>query len=854
MAEGKATLIAEQVEKVLKEASDLRQRGSYDEARRLVAEHIMLLLRDRSSYVALGRGMGAVAGAVFGYMVTLIVPGGSLATIIPSLIGTGYLGERVGKYTGEKLSQEEYCDVLRNLHRALLMPDGKTTMDPEYIPYWKTLLVLETPMDIFAPAVGYSFTGRLWRSLRRLFGSNLFALAVEAAEPGTVSFEALRAYAKVLGAATMRDRDARQTADQLYQFIKNDEHVNHLLGAIYYVDMADYAAVRQRHREKFGEHVTELFKADLAANPEDPNAVRNLAQAYLEEGERTQEGLPVYRQAVELGLEPQVDYALALVETVGADDQALGAEQKAIAKVIEAGEGLLGDNRMTRSVLQRLLRLRALHIVDQGWREDGAIEICRRVFKEEPKLEANTLYLAKLYLEMDIKDALRRPLMAAVLPLRDDLSDDCQLLLLKFFEEEAKTGTERLRLAVLLLEHERAEDSVASLKKLRADSEAGLTSSEKLESARLLAIANWKSGRAKRAYELFKGIALVEASERLYQDVFEFAVDLLTVQDRPTLARDAFVLVRSCAPDYVHPELGTIDDFYRELQSVFDYYDEDSVKKLGGGGMAVIFEGREKTTNHLHIIKQLRTDVGTPNEIERFRRLFSSEIKAIRKLNESDHPGAQHIVKLYYESADESVFCYSMERLDEILSDRLTNDGPMPEDEALDLLQQVCLGLGCAHTEGVIHRDLNPRNIGYKDGLVKLFDFGTAHILRTTIHLRRNVEPTPAERDAENVILGTPCYMSPEQAAGRQFDERTDIFSAGCVAFEVFVGEMAFPGRLGSQVLTVGDGEKTMKELTDKLAGRASDGAIKAILSALAPKPEDRPDTIEKFAKLLTEK
>ena len=847
MAEGKATLIAEQVQKVLQEACDLRKAGSHDEARQLVAEHIMLLLRDRSSYVALGRGMGAVAGAVFGYMVTLIVPGGSLATIIPSLIGSGYLGERVGKYTGEKLSQEEYCEVLRQLHRALLLPDGETTLAPEYIPFWKTLLVLETPMDIFAPAVGYSFTGRLWRSLRRLFGSNLFALAVEAAEPGTVSFEALRAYAKVLSAATMRDSDARQTADQLYQYIKNDKDVNHLLGAIYYVDMADFEAVRRRHREKFDEHVSELFKSDLAAFPDDPNAVRNLAQAYLEEGERTQEGLPVYRQAVELGLEPQVDYALALVETVGADDKALAAEQKAIAKVIQAGDDLLGGNKLTRSVLRRLLRLRALHVVEQGWREDGAIEICRRVFADEPELEENTKYLASLYLDMGIKDVLRSPLMAAVFEWRNQLSEANQLLLLKYFEEEAKTGTERLRLSVLLLEHKRAADSVDSLKKLRADSEAGLTSAEKLESARLLAISNWKSGKAKRAYELFKGIALVEASERLYQDVFEFAVDLLTEMDRPTLARDAFVLVRSCAPEYEHPELGAIDHYYRELQSVFDYYDEDSVKKLGGGGMAVIFEGREKTTNHQHIIKQLRTDVGTPSEIERFRRLFSSEIKAIRKLNESDHAGAQHIVKLYYESADESVFCYSMERLDEILSDRLSNDGAMAGDEALDLLRQVCLGLGCAHAEGVIHRDLNPRNIGFKDGLVKLFDFGTAHILRTTIHLRRNVEPTPAERDAENVILGTPCYMSPEQAAGRQFDERTDIFSVGCVAFEILTGEMAFPGRLGSQVLTVGDGEKTLKELREKLMGKASDGAVEVILAALAATPEDRPDTVEKF-------
>jgi len=847
----KKSLIHEQVQAVLSEAAQARAEGRDDEASRQIADHILLLVRDRSNYVALGRGMGAVAGAVFGYLVTLLVPGGSLATMIPGLIGSGYLGERVGKYTGEKLSQEEYCDVLRQLHRELLMPNGTVTMGAEYVPFWKALLVLETPMDIFAPAVGYSFSGRLWRSLRRLFGSNLYPLAVEAAEPGTRGYDTLLAFARVLSASVSRDGDTRLTADHLYRHVRDDQYVNHLLGQIYYVDMAEYGAVRRRHRELFDEHPTVLFEADLAAHPDDGKAVRNLAQAYLEEGERTSKGLPVYRRAVELDIEPKLDYAVALIESIGGDDEAVANEQKAVERMIRHDRELLEGGRLTKDGLQRLLRLRALYVVEQGWREEAALEVCRRVFTIDPGLEANTLYLARVYLEAGIQDELRKGLLAAVFGLRARLSEECRATLLEEYEGKARSGTERLRLAYLLLEHDRADEAVEALQALRKDPGAALTPAEKLDSARLLAVANWKSGRAKRAYELFKGIALVEASDLLYENVFEFAVDLLTVQDRPTLARDAFVLLRSCSPEYEHPTMGSIDAYYRELQSVFDYYDEDSVRKLGGGGMAVIFEGREKTTGQTHIIKQLRTDLGTPSEIERFRRLFSSEIKAIKKLNESDHPGARHIVTLYHESADESAFSYSMEKLDEILSDRLGEGRRMPVEEAVGLLKDVGRGLACAHAEGVIHRDLNPRNIGFKDGVVKLFDFGTAHILRTTIHLRRAADPTPAERDAENVILGTPCYMSPEQAAGRQFDERTDIFSLACVAFEMLTGEMAFPGRLGSQVLTVGDGAGTLAELRGKLAGRASDGVIEVIMASLAPEPADRPDAVDRFVEVL---
>lgn len=841
--------LASQVEAILTEAAGLRAQGDRAGAERILMEHITVLLRDRSSYVSLGRGMGAVLGGVLGYVFTLVVPGGSLATMVGSLLGTGYVGERVGKYTGEKLSEDDYCDVLRRLHRALLLPgDGSTSTAADLRPFWKSLLVLETPLDLFAPRLEGSIVLHVWRSVRRLFGTDLFALAVEAAAPGTESFGTLRALGRVLLASTVRDADARRVADRLYLFLKEDPDVVRLLGTIYYVDMGFYDRLRARHRELFDEDVAELFERDLTLHPGEATAVRNLAQAWLEEGRRDADTVPVFKAAVAQSFEPRLEYSLALLEAVGDDHGALAGEQDALELVIDKGRDLVDAGRLSNERLGALLRIRALFIVSQGWRNEKSLQICRRVFRRYPDLAPVVLHLAGVYLPSTLKDEWRDDVVNAVFPLRGRLDGPTREALLGELRRRPDLPRDRLRLAGLLLELERPEEASTVLQKLRADHAGSMTPEERLESARLLAVASWHAGKMTRAWELFKAIALVEPSPRLLDDVFAFAVDLLTVHDRPTMARNAFILVRSCSPEHVHPEFGPLESYYRELRNVFDYYDEDSIRKLGGGGMAVIYEGAETTTGHVHVIKQLRTDLGTPTEIERFRRLFMSEIKAIRRLNESDHPGARHIVKLYYESADEESFSYSMERLDTILSDVLTERGPLPPDEALKLVRDIGLGLSCAHAEGVVHRDLNPRNVGFKDGTVKIFDFGTAHILRTTLHVRRNVEPPPG-RDAEDVIIGTPSYMSPEQAAGRQFDERTDIFSLGCVAYELVVGEMAFPGRLGSQALTLD--ENLAATLRTRLGEHLDAPRADAVAAALAAHPQDRPATVDSLIALL---
>jgi serine/threonine-protein kinase len=132
------------------------------------------------------------------------------------------------------------------------------------------------------------------------------------------------------------------------------------------------------------------------------------------------------------------------------------------------------------------------------------------------------------------------------------------------------------------------------------------------------------------------------------------------------------------------------------------------------------------------------------------------------------------------------------------LADRIAN-GPIPLDEALQIGEQVAMALEAAHQQGIVHRDLKPGNIKIRtDGTVKVLDFGLAKALEPAGTVSPGVSifttiTTPANTQA-GAILGTPAYMSPEQARGKPVDKRADIWSFGCVLFEMLTGRRAFPG------------------------------------------------------------
>ena len=123
------------------------------------------------------------------------------------------------------------------------------------------------------------------------------------------------------------------------------------------------------------------------------------------------------------------------------------------------------------------------------------------------------------------------------------------------------------------------------------------------------------------------------------------------------------------------------------------------------------------------------------------------------------------------------------------LADRIAT-GPIPVDEAIAIARQIAGALEAAHDRDVIHRDLKPSNIKLSDGTtVKLLDFGLARVLRPST---ANDETPPPTLTSDGIAVGTAAYMSPEQARGRQLDERTDIWAFGCVLYEMLTGRRAF--------------------------------------------------------------
>ncbi len=135
-----------------------------------------------------------------------------------------------------------------------------------------------------------------------------------------------------------------------------------------------------------------------------------------------------------------------------------------------------------------------------------------------------------------------------------------------------------------------------------------------------------------------------------------------------------------------------------------------------------------------------------------------------------------------------------------------TTLGPIPVDEALPIARQIAEALESAHEQGIIHRDLKPANVKVKDdGTVKVLDFGLAKALvGDTPGVDLSQSPTvtaTVSGTREGVILGTAAYMSPEQARGKMLDRRTDIWSFGCVLFEMLAGHSTFLGETLSDTL-----------------------------------------------------
>lgn len=192
---------------------------------------------------------------------------------------------------------------------------------------------------------------------------------------------------------------------------------------------------------------------------------------------------------------------------------------------------------------------------------------------------------------------------------------------------------------------------------------------------------------------------------------------------------------------------------------------------LGSGGMGAVYRGFDPTLQRTVAIKTVRPDIAGPELLERLLR----EAQACARLR---HP---NIVTVYEAGEIDGLVYIVMEFLEgDDLSAHLER-GEMPLDEQFDVLTRVLDALQHTHAEGVIHRDIKPSNVHRQpDGSIKLVDFGLARV----------IEATPLTEVGS--VMGTPHYASPEQLKGEPVDGRTDIYSTGALAYEIFSGRRPF--------------------------------------------------------------
>ena len=218
--------------------------------------------------------------------------------------------------------------------------------------------------------------------------------------------------------------------------------------------------------------------------------------------------------------------------------------------------------------------------------------------------------------------------------------------------------------------------------------------------------------------------------------------------------------------------------------------------RIGAGGMGEVYQARDTTLNRQVAIKVLLPAIANdPGRLARFRR----EAQVLASLN---HP---HIAQLHGFEDTSDVRALVMELVEgPTLADRIVS-GTIPINEALAIASQIAGALEAAHEQGIIHRDLKPANIKVReDGTVKVLDFGLAKGLDVPSSAGADVTSSPAlgvHVTETGLILGTAAYTSPEQARGKAVDRRADLWSFGCVLYEMLTRQRAFPGDNPADVL-----------------------------------------------------
>jgi serine/threonine protein kinase/Flp pilus assembly protein TadD len=268
--------------------------------------------------------------------------------------------------------------------------------------------------------------------------------------------------------------------------------------------------------------------------------------------------------------------------------------------------------------------------------------------------------------------------------------------------------------------------------------------------------------------------------------------------------------------------------------------------KLGEGGMSVVYAAEDTLLGRRVAIKTLNIKTGKPH----YRRRFLREARAVSTLN---HPNIA-IVHDYGETPEGEPFIV-MELIQGETLEALLQRNDLPLARALEIIESVGKALGAAHRQGIVHRDIKPSNIIIDDkGEVKVLDFGLAKSLdpdSSGIGDKTEAHALLSTQTREGVIVGTPLYLSPEQALGMPVDARSDLFSLGSLLYECVTGQPAFadasPMAICAKVIR--DDPKPPSQLVTDL----SPGVDRITLKLLSKKPEDRYQSVDELLQELGE-
>ncbi len=268
-------------------------------------------------------------------------------------------------------------------------------------------------------------------------------------------------------------------------------------------------------------------------------------------------------------------------------------------------------------------------------------------------------------------------------------------------------------------------------------------------------------------------------------------------------------------------------------------------ERIGAGAMGAVYRARQAGLGRAVALKILKRDMAWGGDtVQRFRR----EAKAMSALN---HPNTVHVFD--FGATDDGLLFLAMELLEgEPITELLARNGAIGMRDSVSYARAVLRSIGEAHVKGIVHRDLKPDNIflarveGQAQPVVKVLDFGIAKAIEGD----RKIDQFET---LDGTVFGTPRYMSPEQAAGKQLDPRSDLYSVGILLYEFLTGHPPFEDADAVVVMAKHIREEPVP-LRRSSPERLIPPSLEAVVSkALAKSPADRFQTAEEFDRALVE-